>query len=102
MQVLCALVSAGRPLPQPCSCSPECPDWISPQGVYTCGWQGVRAAVLGVLKCSIRAHGAPYVMMPGTCGTPMWSADSWAVVMLSVPLGQPILEQELGASGWMN
>lgn len=58
--------------------------------------------MLGVLKYSIRAHGAPYVMMPGTCRMPMWSAGSWAVVMPSVPLGLPTLEQELGASGWMN
>lgn len=66
------------------------------------GWQRVRAAVLGVLKYSIRAHGAPYVMMIGTCRTPMWSAGSWAVAMPSVPPGLPTLEQELGTSGWMN
>lgn len=33
---------------------------------------------------------------------PTWSADSWAVAMPSVPPGLPILEQELGTSGWMN
>lgn len=32
----------------------------------------------------------------------MSSAGSWAVAMPSVLLGLPILEQELGTSGWMN
>lgn len=58
--------------------------------------------MLGVLKYSIRAHGALYVMMPGTCRMPMSSAGSWAVAMPSVPPGPPTLEQELGTSGWMN
>lgn len=58
--------------------------------------------MLGVLKCSIRGHGALYAMMPGTCMMPTSSAGSWAVVMPSVPPGLPILEQELGLSGWMN
>lgn len=58
--------------------------------------------MLGVLKCSIRAHGALYVMIPGTCAMPTSSAGSWAVAMPSVPPGLPILEQVLGTSGWTN
>lgn len=96
----CGMSTCPRPLP--CSCSPVYSDWVSPQEACTYGWQRVRAAVLGVLKCSIREHGAPYVMMPGTCRTPMSSAGSWVVATPSVPLGLPILEQELGTSGWMN
>lgn len=42
------------------------------------------------------------MMMPGTCRMPMSCAGSWAVAMPSVPPGLPILEQELGTSGWMN
>lgn len=80
----------------------QCSDWVSPQGACTFGWQRRRAAVPGVWKYSIRALGAPYAMMLGTCRMHMLSAGSWAVATPSVPPGLLILEQELGTSGWMN
>ena len=73
---------------------------LPPQGAAGFGWPRGWAAVRGAWRCFRGARGAPCATTAGTCGTPTWSAGSWAVATRSAPQGQRTSGPGPGASGW--